>query len=199
MGKQIRKLQEAFFSVLLSGYSSNRFKVDHLLGVAPSGTWGHSGRDLALPWHQAMCYIAGTCPQVSPIACTALNEPPCPHTPVCRVVLQPSAFKTCVQPPGNTLSHAKEVRVLPINVLQKHAKMLIMNVWGSLSFNSIFITRYSPVKDAITAQLSLQPIYTRVETFSVYSTELHWFPICVYVQFWGAGLDCSQVKKQLVL
>lgn len=48
-----------------------------------------------------------------------------------------------------------------------------MNVLSSLSSSSIFIIRYNPVKDAIKAQLSLQPIYTRAETFSVYSTELN--------------------------
>lgn len=84
-------------------------------------------------------------------------------------------------------------------MFQKQAKVLNMNVWVSLSFSFIFIIRYNPVKDAIKAQLSLQPIYTKVETISVHSTELHWFLICVYAQFWGPGLDCNQVNKQLVL
>lgn len=62
----------------------------------------------------------------------------------------------------------------------------------------IFTTQYTLVKDATTL-LSLSPFYTKVNTFGVDSTELHRFPVCLYIQFWGPGLDWDQVKKQLVL
>lgn len=137
--------------MLPSGQTSDRLKVGY--AVATSGE--------QLPLAPGVPCSAQTpshtldfrdLPQISPIARTALTEPPCPHNPVFCVVLQPATFKIWVQPPGNTLSHGKEVvKDFPIKVHQKPTKMLIMSAQSSLSFKSIFTTRYNPVKVVCTA------------------------------------------------
>lgn len=87
------------------------------------------GRLLLCPDAKPYATLQGLIPRLALLptlpALTALTEPSRPHNPAYHVVTTISIQNLCPQ----TWHHTqKEVMVLPIRVLQKHAKTLIMNV-----------------------------------------------------------------------